>query len=316
MSTDARYSIGLDLGGTNARAAAVDGLGRILAIHKERYADRTPEGVAKVLALCIEKVLEPLGRPAGDCVGIGLGLAGQLDAETGRVINAPNLGWRDVDFRPRLEALVGAKVALANDLAAAALGEASVGAAKGQSDAILVFVGSGVGSGLILGGRVHHGFRGVSGEFGHVKVRPGGRLCGCGERGCLEAYAGGVNLGAYAAELIREGRTSALTFPEGLNPTMSMIERAAEEGDALCRELREQAAVMIGVASANLVTVLNPRVLILGGGVLAGSPTMRRRIEEVVRENASRASLDGLYIVDPALGDDAGVIGGAFLARA
>lgn len=310
------FSIGLDLGGTNARAAAVDGLGRIVAVSKQKLVDRSPAACAQSLATCVRDVVATLGRTVEEATGIGLALAGQLDSTTGRVIVAPNLGWRDLDFGAVLESHLGRKVAIGNDLAVAALGEARAGAARGMDDAILVFVGSGIGSGLILGGRIHHGFRGVSGEFGHTKVHPGGRLCGCGERGCLEAYAGGHNLGARAAELVRSGRASSLSFPDGLHPTMSMIERAAEEGDALCIELREEASVLVGVATANLVTVLNPQVLVLGGGVLAGSPYMRRRVEEIVRENASRASLHGLLIVDPALGDDAGVIGSAFLARA
>jgi glucokinase len=313
--TSAAFSIGLDLGGTNARAAAVDGLGRIVAVSKQKLADRSPDACAEALAACVREVVATLGRTLGEAGGIGLALAGQLDASTGRVIVAPNLGWRDLDFGAVLEARLGRKVAIGNDLAVAALGEARAGAARGMKDAILVFVGSGVGSGLILGGRLHHGFRGVSGEFGHIKVHPGGRLCGCGERGCLEAYAGGVNLGARAGELIRGGRASSLSLPDGLNPTMAMIERAAEEGDALCAELRDEAATLVGVATANLVTVLNPQVLVLGGGVLAGSPYMRRRVEALVRAHASRASLHGLFVVDPALGDDAGVIGSAFLAH-
>ncbi len=312
--SDPRFAIGLDLGGTNARAAAVDAQGRILALHKHPLEQRSPEAAAKALSRCAAEVLAQVRRDA-DCLGVGLGLAGQIDAATGRVLVAPNLGWRDVDFRELLSAELGRQVHLANDLAVAALGEASVGAARGFRDAILVFVGSGIGSGLICDGRLYHGARGLSGELGHIKVHPGGRRCGCGELGCLEAYAGGINLGVRAAELMAQGRQSALVFPAGLHPTMSMIEAAANEGDELSRELREEAAVLVGVAAANLVTLLNPSVLILGGGVLTGSPTMRSRVEEVVRQNAGRAALSGLLVVEPTLGDDAGVIGGAFLAR-
>jgi glucokinase len=259
-------------------------------------------------------VFDALGREKSECAGAGLGFAGQIDHATGRVIVAPNLGWRDVDVTGPLSQRLGLKVRLGNDLAVAALGEARAGAARGYPDAVLVFVGSGVGSGLILGGRIHQGARGLAGELGHTKVRPGGRLCGCGERGCLEAYAGGVNLGRRAAELVAEGRASSLVFPPGLHPTTAMIDRAAEEGDALCRELREEATLLVGVAAANLVTLLNPGALLLGGGVLLGSAWMRARVEEVVRENAARAALERCVIVDPALGDDAGVIGGAMLA--
>ena len=317
MATNERqFAIGLDLGGTNARAAAVDAVGRILAVHKQPLTGRSPEAAAEALATCATEVLVGPGRDATGCLGVGVGIAGQIDAATGRVLVAPNLGWRDVDFGAILSAKLGRPVKVANDLAVAALGEASAGAARGFADAILIFVGSGIGSGLIFDGRIYRGARGIAGELGHTKVHPGGRLCGCGEHGCLEAYAGGVNLGLRAAELIHAGRKSSLVFPEGLHPTMSMIELAANAGDALSRELREEASELVGVAAANLVTELNPSVLILGGGVLLGSPTMRARVEEIVRANAGRAALAQLVIVDPALGDDAGVIGGAFLARA
>jgi glucokinase len=314
MSASARFAVGLDLGGTNARAAAVDDRGRILASSREPLGDRSLEGALGSLATCVRRTLQGLGRDLTDCAGVGLGLAGQIDASTGRVVVAPNLGWRDVEVAGPLGALLGLPVRLGNDLAVAALGEATSGAAHGFPDAVLVFVGSGVGSGLILGGRIHHGARGLAGELGHTKVRPGGRVCGCGERGCLEAYAGGVNLGKRAAELIADGRASSLVFPAGLQPTMSMIERGAEDGDPLCRELRAEAAELVGVAAANLVTLLNPGALLLGGGVLMGSPWMRARVEEVVRANAARAALERCVIVDPALGDDAGVIGGAMLS--
>ncbi len=316
----ASWAIGLDLGGTNARAAAVsfgpkDGDARIVAVHKTKHDGSSPERIADALAECAREAIREAALDPKDCIGAGLGLAGQVEKATGRVLVAPNLRWRDVDFAPLLSARLGMRVQLANDLAVATLGEVRAGAAKGLGDAVLVFVGSGVGCGLFLGGSVHRGGRGVAGELGHVKVHPLGRKCGCGELGCLEAYAGGHSLGARAVEAITAGRASSLQIPDGLKPTTGTMERAAVEGDALSRELLEEASVLIGTAAANVVTLLNPAVLILGGGVLRTSATMRRRIEELVRELAGRAALTNLYIVDPALGDDAGVIGGAFLAR-
>ena len=309
------FAVGMDLGGTNARAAAVDERGKILAVKKVPLAGRDPESAADALATCAKEALAASGRDRADCAGFGIGVAGQVEAGTQKVLVAPNLGWRDVEFAPLLQQRLGAPVRLANDLSVAALGEARAGSAKGYPDAILVFVGSGVGSGLILGGRIFEGARGVAGEFGHVKVRPGGRLCGCGEHGCLEAYAGGHNLGARAAEAMAEGRHTILAVPEGLRPTADMLERAARQGDALSQELLDDAALLVGVATANVVTLLNPAALFLGGGVLFGSPRMRQGVEQAVRDNANRAALERLVIVDPVLGDDAGVIGAAFLAR-
>jgi glucokinase len=306
----------MDLGGTNARAAAVDPTGKLLKVAKEELKGRTPEAAADALVACTRKVLAAMGRAASDATGFGVGLAAQIDRRTGRVIIAPNLGWRDVDFAGLVQARLGAPVHLGNDLAVAGLGEAKAGAARGFKDAVLIFVGSGVGSALILDGRLYRGTRGIAGELGHTKVRPGGRRCGCGELGCLEAYAGGHNLGARVMEAIAAGRPSSLkdVGPEGLRPTASMIDRAADAGDELAREIRDDAATLIGVAAANVITLLNPDVLILGGGVLLGSPTMRQMVEETCRANAGRAQLADCAIVDPALGDDAGVIGAASLS--
>lgn len=310
------FSIGMDLGGTNARAAAIAPDGTVLSLHKEKLRDRTPEGAVEALGHCAESAVQSAGLPAEACTGIGVGIAGQIEGQTGKVLVAPNLGWRDVDIGGLLTARLGRPVAVANDLAVAALGEARAGAARGHSDAILVFVGSGVGSGLILGGKIHRGARGVAGEFGHTKVRPGGRRCGCGEVGCLEAYAGGHNLASRAIEEIRGGRKSSLgelLSEDSAQITAGAVEQAAEQGDELARELREEAGDLLGIAVANLVTLLNPAVLILGGGVLTGSSHLRRKVEDEVRRHAGRAALEGLMIVDPQLGDDAGVIGAGFL---
>jgi glucokinase len=310
------FAIGMDLGGTNARAAAVDPDGKLLHVTKSPLTDRSPEAAADALAACVRQVLAQDSLKGATCTAYGVGLAAQLDAQTGRVIVAPNLGWRDLDFAALVQARVGHPVSLGNDLAVAAIGESTAGAARGYKHAVLVFVGSGVGSALILGGKLHRGARGVAGELGHTKVRPGGRLCGCGERGCLEAYTGGHNMGALVMEAIQSGRSSSLKgrVPEGLRPPVSMIDAAADEGDALAREIRDDAAMLIGVAAANLITELNPAVLILGGGVMSGAPTLRSQVEEILRANAGRAALAQCLIVSPALGDDAGVIGAAFLS--
>lgn len=311
------FYIGMDLGGSNARAAAVDPNGTVLQVHKVKLTDRTPEAAVDALAACVTGVFAALDRPREACLQYGLGLAAQIDAGSGRVIVAPNLGWRDVDFAGLLGARLGHTVFLGNDLAVAGLGEAKAGAARGFKDAVLFYVGSGIGSALILDGRLYRGARGISGEIGHTKVRPGGRKCGCGELGCLEAYAGGNNLGFRVLEAVAAGRTTTVTekVPAGTRPTVNFIEQAASEGDALANELLDEAASLIGLTAANLITLLNPDVLILGGGVLLGAATVRKKAEAVLRANASRPALEGCLIVAPALGDDAGVIGAAFLSQ-
>jgi glucokinase len=308
----------MDLGGSNARAAAVDPTGAVLQVSKVKLSARTPEAAVDALASCVTQVFAALDRPRESCLGYGLGLAAQIDARTGHVIVAPNLGWRDVDFAGLLGQRLGHAVTLGNDLAVAGLGEAKAGAARGYKDAVLFYVGSGIGSALILDGRLYRGSRGIAGEIGHSKVRPGGRKCGCGELGCLEAYAGGNNLGFRVLEAVAAGRTTAVTklVPDGVRPTVNFIEQAANDGDALAIELLDEAASLIGLTAANLITLLNPGVLILGGGVLLNSAWIRRKAEETLRANVSRPALEGCLIVSPALGDDAGVIGAAFLSQA
>ncbi|HSN13740.1 MAG TPA: ROK family protein, partial [Anaeromyxobacteraceae bacterium] len=182
-----RLALGVDLGGTNARAAVVDAAsGAIVAVRKELLLERSPEAVARVVAALAKGAAADSAVDAASLGAVGVGVAGQVLGLTGIVVNAPNLGWRSVGFGSMLAGALGQPVRVANDLSAAAVGEHAFGAAKGASDALVVFVGSGVGAGLILGGRLHEGAYGVAGELGHVKVRPlkadqKGRFCGCGE---------------------------------------------------------------------------------------------------------------------------------------
>jgi glucokinase len=204
-----------------------------------------------------------------------------------------------------------------NDLSAAAWGELNAGAGRGSQDMYTVFVGSGVGSAIIAGNKLVTGGGGVAGELGHIKVVPNGRRCGCGELGCLEAYAGGHNLIAQTRELLATGRSHVLMELTGGDParvTPVTLEQAADAGDAEAREIYERASLMLAIAIANQVTVLNPARLILGGGVLTHCPGIRRRVVEGVQAFASTTSREGLFISDAELGDDSGLIGAALLA--
>ncbi|HET9553557.1 MAG TPA: ROK family protein [Anaeromyxobacteraceae bacterium] len=316
-----RLRLGVDLGGTNARAALVDaGTGAVVAAHKLPHADRSPIAVAKSVAEAVRLAAQQAGVEPSALGPAGVGVAAQCLGATGVVLNAPNLGWRDVPFGDLLAAELGGPVRVVNDLSAAAWGEHRRGAARGVEDAALVFVGSGVGSGLILGGRLHEGGGGVAGELGHVKVTPRGvtpRRCGCGEWGCLEAYAGGMNLAARVRDDVAEGKGAAVLAAAGGDASRisaSAVEAAYAGGDPYARDLWAEVGELLGTAMANLVTLLNPSRLVLGGGVLLGCPNLERIARAHLGDRASRTARKSLVVARSELGDDAGVVGAALLA--
>lgn len=303
-TSEMELAIGIDLGGTNARVALVDGAGKVAQAVKVKLDDRTPAAVVELLGVQVEALA------AGNALPVGVGMAGQILGGSGVVSVAPNLGWRDVPFGALLAKRLGARVSLMNDVGAAAFGEAHAGAARGEPHALVVFVGTGVGSGLILNGRLYTGAMGVAGEFGHVKVVPGGRRCGCGEQGCLEAYVSGKNLTARIAERLDGGAQSALSP----GSTAGDLEKAALASDGLAKELWEEASSLLALSLANLVTVLNPRRVILGGGVLLGCPALKEAVKASVFDYALGVSRVNLELLDAQLGDDAGVVGAALQA--
>ncbi len=293
-----QLSLGVDLGGTTARVAVVErATGRIVASAKQTWTDRS---LGAVLAGTADLLNLLAAAHPGATGAVGVGFAGMLRGPV--VVNAPNLGWRDVDFGTPLSTAVGRPVRLVNDLSAAAWGEYAAGAARGTTDALTVFVGTGVGSAIIAGGALLSGASQVSGEFGHVKLMvSGGRPCGCGQQGCLEAYMGGMKLGEWMKE-------------EGLSGTAADLEPLAQAGDATAKRLYDFAVGHLALAIANQVTVLNPGVLVLGGGVLNRCPGMVQRIKETVARRSTVASAAAVKVVMASLGDDSGLVGAALLS--
>lgn len=285
------------MGGTTARAAIVEReTGVVVASAKETWVDRSPEAVVRETAKLVNGLVAAHALPPGP---IGVGFAGMLRG--GVVVNAPNLGWREVDFGGPLAAAVGREVKLVNDLSAAAWGEFSAGAAKGAKDVLTVFVGTGVGAAIITGGTLLSGASQVAAEFGHVKlVMDGGRLCGCGQRGCLEAYVGGAKLGEWMKE-------------EHLPGGAVELEVQAQRGEKKAKTLYDFAVGNLALAIANQVSVLNPAVLVLGGGVLSRCPGMVARVKQVVSARATVASAAAVRIEQASLGDDSGLVGAALL---
>lgn len=305
-----KRAVGVDLGGTNCRAALVDvEAGKILVEAKEPVTNKDPTAVAAT----VERVVKAVD-PTGERCGVGIGFAGMLRGWTGVVVVAPNFGWREVDFRALLRARVGNNAELYNDLNAIAYGETLWGGARGLSDVFFCFVGTGVGAGIVTNGKLYFGATHLAGEFGHIKVIPNGRPCGCGMRGCLEAYVSGRNLQARAREDLQKTTSLAVELAGGLDQLHAgHLEQAARLGDCYASELLEHAGSLLGVACANAVTTLNPSRLVMGGGVWEKSTEMKRHAIKACMEAISRPSLEGFQMVESALGEGAGVLGAASL---
>lgn len=306
-------ALGIDVGGTNLRAALVDlATGQVVAHQRERQSSRAPADVVATVARLVAALPAAAGTPAG------VGFAGQLRGDSGMVLNAPNLGWRDVPLGEMLAAALGARVRVVNDLSAAAWGEYRFGAARGGAQALVVFAGTGVGAGVVLGGRLHEGAHGVAGELGHVKVqRPAGeepRRCGCGAWDCLEAWAGGAAVTARVREAVARGRVPASGDADAPRHEAARVEAAARAGEAWARAFWTDTAGLLGRAVANAATLLDPGRVVLGGGLLLGNPLLYEEVERAVRAETSRTAAAGMTVERAALGDDAGVVGAALIS--
>ncbi len=273
-----RQAVGIDVGGSTLRAALVDESGRVVASVKELLRERDPQSVVALAAELLTRI-----TPAQTTLPIGVGVAAQLWVHEGRVAVAPNLGWRDVPYGAMLRARFGRPVRLVNDLDAITAGEAAAGAARGERDVLCIFLGTGLGMGAIVQGQLIEGADGLATELGHIKIEAidTGRLCGCGQRGCLEAYTSGRHLPALFVEKLAAGLESPLADQAHADPTSltaDVLERAVVAGDAAATALWIEIGERLARALGNVVALLNPRVLGRGGGVLFAAPTLPRHI--------------------------------------
>jgi glucokinase len=316
------FYAGFDIGGTNARLSLFDDSWQIMAEARESVREAlTPEEVGQAMHRMLEDAGEEAGVDPASLASVGVGIAGQLDATGSVIINAPNLGWRDIRFadmlREELEEDFGElDIRIVNDLSALLWGEHCKGAITDADNVLAVYVGTGVGGAILSNGVLINGAGGKSGEIGHAKVVPGGRLCGCGQRGCVEAYAGGVHLEKMAAEIAeREGLDAVLRPGEAITADLFEADKLAAEGHEAFDELWETATDYLALTMANACTLLNPAVLLLGGGILDNLDDFRGRVLTKVPPLVLESARDDLEIRFPELGDEAGVFGAAKLAR-
>jgi glucokinase len=305
-------AIAIDLGGTQSRVAAITREPRLLArVATPTNAGSSPDAIIGHLAEIVGAVRAKV--PSHRVLGLGVAAPGPLDPSSGVVYRAPNLpGWTDVPLGPALRRLTGLQTFVGNDANLAALAEARCGAGRGARDLVYLTVSTGIGSGLVVDGHLIVGARGAGGEAGHMAISLDGPLCGCGNRGCLEAYASGAGLVRRARGAMAAGRPSALV-ERGDALDAEDIGAAAEAGDPLARELLADAGRALGVGVRNLLHLLNPSVVVIGGGASRIGPRLWEPMRQVLDADALEIYRAGLRVVPAELGDDSGLLGAALL---
>lgn len=317
-----RWVVGVDIGGTNVVVGLVPADGGRPASLRTRG---TPSlggqhAVVEHLAELVDEVvaegLAAAGDPDGEVVGVGIGSPGPLDLEAGVVLDAFNLGWRDFALRDALSDAVGMPAILDNDANCATWGEFWVGAGRGVESLVGITLGTGIGGGVILDGRLVHGASASAGEIGHMSIDFHGRRCKCGNYGCLEAYASGPNIAARAREGLEAGAESVLTrLVDGdvERVTAATVYEAILQGDAYAGEVMTETAKLLGAGLANIVNVLNPHMIVIVGGVTRAGHYLFNPLTAEVRRRAFRTAEQACRIVPGELPETAGVMGAAGL---
>jgi len=297
-----RYSIGVDLGGTNLRAAAIDSAGRMLGkVAGQTQLSAGPDAVVSDMVAAIVKLRSEFGEDR--LAGVGIGSPGIIRMETGMIMETPNLpGFEGFPLRDRVNRALGAPVILENDANAAALGEKWVGAGKDVDDLILLTLGTGIGGGIIHRGEIMHGAVGMAGELGHIRVVPNGNPCACGNCGCLEKHASATAVATMARLM---GLGSDLTAED--------VSKLAEAGNPRAREVWRVAGQALGAALVSLINIFNPPLVLLSGGMLGAWDFFAPAMLEEVRQYCYVWRNSPARIEKALLGNEAGLYGAARL---
>ncbi|UCG54579.1 MAG: ROK family protein [Dehalococcoidia bacterium] len=309
----------VDIGGTKITSAIFEN-SRIIA--KDYRFTLAREGASNVLSRLITSIEDLFQKAELDSVrleSICIASAGIIDMDAGIVTISPNLpGWHNVPLRSKIEQHFDIKTYLLNDASAAALGEYTSGAGRKCSNVVYVTVGTGIGGGIIMNGHLYLGSSGSAGEIGHMTIKTNGPLCYCGNRGCLETLASGTAIAKEAISLVREGKQTSLKEMVGSQVdsiTAKEVSIAAQNGDTLARRIISKAATYLGIGMANVVNILNPEIIIIGGSVSKMGDLLLEPVRQQVLKLAFRLPVRRFRIVPSELGDDAGLIGGALFAQ-
>ncbi len=323
MSKSKAYALGIDLGGTKTLAAVIDiTTGEVLSSARKRtHAEKGQDFVSQRTIELATTALADANLPDGaEIMAIGVGAAGQIDRKNGVVVDAPNLGVHDMHLGEILGKQFGKTVYVGNDVEVAAQGEYLYGSGKGYNNFVCIFVGTGIGSGIVQNGKMYTGLSGTAGEVGHMTIQAGGRICGCGSLGCLEAYASRTAITKSIMAEIHHGRATVLSgdaqkqLKEGETVIRSgILASAIQQKDELVIEKVTEAADYLGYGLASVLNFYNPDAIILGGGVIEAVDLLYETAVHRARTAALSAPAKKTPILRAKLGDFSGVVGAACL---
>jgi glucokinase len=313
-----RRAVGIDIGGTKIAAGVVDDHGRILSrFETKQHSGQPPDVVIEAAEGAFWQALRGASAEQGDILGVGVGFAGHTNGREGLVLTSSNLpAWDRMPLRDVLSERLGAPVVLDNDCNAAALAEHRYGSGRGSRHMVYVAFSTGVGAGIIIDGQIYRGHTGTAGEVGHTVVDVDGRLCSCGNRGCLMAWACGMALTELAAERIEAGEETLLREMAGGDLARikgEMVAEAARRGDRVARELVQLTGRYLGVGLSTVVQVLNPEVIVVGGGLTRMGAQLMDPCLQTLRQHLPPVLVGSARIVPSHFGEDVGIVGAAAL---
>jgi len=314
-----QHVIAIDLGGTKVLSAIISETGEVLGRAKERtQRQKSADDVFRAVLLAVEGALNDSKVPLSEIDAIGVGAPGSLDPDRGVILFSPNLAFRNFPLAERLTLNIGRPAFVANDANMGVFGEWKMGAGQGTSNLIGIFVGTGIGGGLVINGKLHEGFSRSAGEIGHVAITLGGPRCGCGNRGCLEAMASRTAISNAIYTAVQKGEKSSLAGKfKGEPPSVrsKSLSKAYASGDKLARRILDEAAEILGIGIGSLINILAPEMVVLGGG-------FAEALGDSYLERVSTVALNWTFevnrstrIVRAQLGDDAIIQGAAAYAR-
>lgn len=310
------YAIGIDVGGTKIRAGLVNRDGHILHRYTtQAHSEKEPHFVIQAIVQAFQQVVKQSRVAPAEIEAVGLGFPGNTNGPAGIVLVCSNLpAWDHVPLRDIVAGRIGVPVVLDNDTNLAAVGEHRYGAGRGAKNMCYVTFSTGYGIGIIINNRLYVGHTGTAGELGHVVINIGGPPCTCGKNGCVMAYASGIGLSRMAYERIEAGADTVLRQvapPDGRRIPGEQIARAAKQGDAVAREILNTAGYYAGVGMSMIVQILNPELIVIGGGLTRIGPMLMEPALAAMREHTQPELIDSVRVAPWQLGDDLGIIGAA-----